>query len=210
MLFMQLLLNADSLKVEHQHTLIFYSHSDNLRETEHTHSHQWGITSLSPRVSVCRSRRQHGGQGSCQRPAREGLWSQVGSRADKVLSPAGQGLWWVVMREITVAWSSVVLGCGARLSQQWSGACLSYTWKVVHSPHLGLFNKCLGTPDARYGICPGAYGCYMAVLLGTPAGKWGISPGASLWVVPLCRQGCSDPMCQYLRSVSLPDVSALI
>ena len=38
MLFMQLLLNADSLKVEHQHTLIFYSHSDDLRETEHTHT----------------------------------------------------------------------------------------------------------------------------------------------------------------------------
>ena len=32
MLFIQLLLNAGSLKVEHQHTLITYSHSNNLRE----------------------------------------------------------------------------------------------------------------------------------------------------------------------------------
>ena len=99
---------------------------------------------LSLRVSVCGSRRQYGGQGSCQCPVRKGLQSQVGSRADKVLSPAGQGLWRVVTREITVAWSSS-LGCGALLSQWWSGACLSYTWKVVCSTHLGLFSKCLGT-----------------------------------------------------------------
>ena len=32
MLLTQLLLNAGSLKVEHQHSLILYSHSDNLRE----------------------------------------------------------------------------------------------------------------------------------------------------------------------------------
>ena len=39
MLFTQVLLNAGSLKVEHQHTLISHSHSNNLRETTHTHTH---------------------------------------------------------------------------------------------------------------------------------------------------------------------------
>ena len=32
MLLTQLVLNAGSLGVEHQHTLVFYSHSNNLRE----------------------------------------------------------------------------------------------------------------------------------------------------------------------------------
>ena len=45
--------------------------------------------------------------------------------------------------------------------------------------------------------------------LGIPDGKWGISPGAYLLVVLLCRQGCSGHMCRYLRCVFLPDVSAL-
>ena len=37
MLFTQLLVNAGSLKVEHQHTLISYSHSNNLRKS-YTHT----------------------------------------------------------------------------------------------------------------------------------------------------------------------------
>ena len=48
-------------------------------------------------------------------------------------------------REIGVVGSSP-LGCGARLSQLWSRACLSYTWRVVDSTLLGLLDKCLGTP----------------------------------------------------------------
>ena len=47
---------------------------------------------LIPRVSVCRSRRQHSGQGSLQHLAEKDLWNQVSSGADKVLSPAGQSL----------------------------------------------------------------------------------------------------------------------
>ena len=43
------------------------------------------------------------------------------------------------------------------LSQQWSGACLSYTFKVVNATPLGLFHKCLGTLAAKWGICSGAY-----------------------------------------------------
>ena len=66
--------------------------------------------------------------------------------------------------------------------------------KVVHSVLLGLFNKCLGTPGAKWGICPGACGWYMAVLLDTPAGKCGVSPGAYLSVGGLCRHGCSSYM----------------
>ena len=38
-------------------------------------------------------------------------------------------------REISVAWGSTLV-CGARLSQQWSGACLSYTLRVVCSTPL--------------------------------------------------------------------------
>ena len=147
--------------------------------------------SPSPRVSVCRSGRQHGGQGSCQRPAREGLWSQVGSRADKVLSPAGQGLWRVVTREITVAWSSS-LGCGALLSQWWSGACLSYTWKVVCSTHLGLFSKCLGT------LMPGVESAQ-----GPVGATW------QFCLAPLLASGefPQEPLCGWSRSA---DRAALI
>ena len=159
---------------------------------------------LSPRVPVCRTGRQHGGQGSCQHLARKAVWSQVGSRAEEVPSPAGQSLWWPMPRE-----NSSTLACGARLSQQWSGTCLSHTLKVVHSTLLGLSDKCLGTPDAKWGIFQGAHGWYMAVLLDTPAGKCGISPGPYLWLVLLCRHGYSNYMCRYLRCVSLPDVPAL-
>ena len=126
--------------------------------------------------------RQHSGQGSCQHLARKDLWIQVGSRADEVLSPVGQSLQWPVPREISVVWSGPLV-CGAQLSQQWSGACLSYTLRVVYSTLLGLLDKCLGTPDTNWGICPGAY----------------------LWMALLCRHGCSDHMCRYLRHVCLLD-----
>ena len=134
-----------------------------------------GVTDPSPRVSVCRSGRQHGGQGSRQRPARKGLWSQVGSRAGKAPHPAGQSLWWPMPKEVSVAWSSP-LGCGAGLTQQWSGACLSCTWKVVDSALLGLSDKCLGSPGSKHGI----------------------SVGACLRVVPLWRHSCSDHVCSCL------------
>ena len=140
----------------------------------------------SPRVSVCKTRRQHCGPGSCQCLAGKDLRSEVGSRAGEVLSPAWQSLGQTMPREISVVWSST-LGCGTQLSQQWYGTCLSYTLTVVDSSLLGLFDKCFGSRDAKQGICPGAY----------------------LWVVLLCRLGCSGHICRYLRHVSLPDVSAL-
>ena len=93
-------------------------------------------------LSVCRSGRQHSGQGSDQCLARKDLRSQVGSRADEVLSPAGQRLWWPVPREIGVVWSSILV-CGAQLPQQWPEACLSYTFRVVYSTLLGLLMSVL-------------------------------------------------------------------
>ena len=90
---------------------------------------------------------------------------------------------WSMPRETSVVWSSTLV-CGAQLSQQWSGACLSYTLKVAYSSLLGLFDKCLGTP----------------------AGECGISPGDYLWVVLLCKHGCSDHVGRY---VSLSDVFTL-
>ena len=36
-----------------------------------------------------------------------------------------------------MAWGSPLV-CGARLSHQWSGACLSYTWEAGYSTLLGL------------------------------------------------------------------------
>ena len=99
----------------------------------------------------------------------------------------------------------------------WNSAVSAVVWKLpqlylengVYPPLLGLFDKCLGTPDAKWGMYPGAYGWYTIALLNTPVGKCGISPGAYLWVVPLCRPVCSGLMCRYLRCVSLPDVSVL-
>ena len=61
----------------------------------------------------------------------------MGSRADEVLSPEQDLQWLMPRRDVIVAWSSTLV-CGARLSQQWSGACLSYTLKVVGSTPLGL------------------------------------------------------------------------
>ena len=63
--------------------------------------------------------------------------TRVGSRADKVLSPAGQSFGQPMPRKISMLWSSTLV-CGARLSQQWSGACLSYTLRLVDSHLLGL------------------------------------------------------------------------
>ena len=40
-------------------------------------------------------------------------------------------------REISVVWSSILV-CRVQLSQQWSRACLSYTFEVMHSTLLGL------------------------------------------------------------------------
>ena len=83
-------------------------------------------------------------------------------------------------REIGVVWSSALV-CGARLCQQWSGACLSYTLKVVDSTLLlGLFDKCLDTPAGNCGIpqaliCGWSRSADRAVLI-TCAGIVGVSP----------------------------------
>ena len=122
-------------------------------------------------------------QGSCQYLTRKGFWSQVSSRTDKVLNPAGQSL-----RQLmpSTAWSSMLL-CRAQLSQQWSGACLNYILKVVYSTLLGLLISVLA-PLMISGEFP---------------------PGVYLWVVLVCRHGCSGHMCRYLRCVSLPNVPSM-
>ena len=51
-------------------------------------------------------------------------------------------------REISVAWSSTLVS-RAWLSQQWSGACLSYFMKVVNSTLLGLLINVLASLEAN-------------------------------------------------------------
>ena len=131
----------------------------------------------SPRVSVCRSGRQHGGQGSCQGLTKKDFWSWVGSRVDEVLSPAGQSLRWLMPRDISVAWSSTLV-CWAWLSQQWSRTWLSYTLKGVTFIFFSI--------NA------------LAPLL---TGKCGISPGANLWVV------CSADMAVLITCADILGVS---
>ena len=129
----------------------------------------------SPRVSVCRSGRQHSGQESRQHLARKDLRSQVGSRAGKVLSPAGQSPRWPMPRKMSVVWSST-LGCGARGSQQWSGACLSYTLRVFWVFSISILAPLMVSVEFSH-------------------------HRAYLWVVPLCRHGYSD-MCADILGVS--------
>ena len=154
--FTQLLLNAGSLKVEHWHTLISYPPSNNPREIlTHTDSNQWGITNPSPRLSVCRPGRQHSGQGSCQHLARNDLqsWVQQGrqsaqsSRAEPLAADDKGDQ--CGMEQHPGVWSSAVSAVA------WNWPC--YTLKVVYPTLLGLFNKCIGTPDGKCGIHPGAY-----------------------------------------------------
>ena len=81
-----------------------------------------------------------------------------------------------------------------QLSGVWSSAVSTVMWSL---PQLYL-ESCILDLSGSFDNC-----------LGIPDGKWGISPGAYLLVVLLCRQGCSGHMCRYLRCVFLPDVSAL-
>ena len=78
------------------------------------------------------------------------------------------------------AWNSAVSAVGWNLPQ------LYLESGVLHPS--GSLDRCLGTPET----------------------KWGISPGAYLWVVLLCRHSCSDHVCRYLTCVSLPHVFALV
>ena len=83
-------------------------------------------------------------------------------------------------------WSSTLV-CGAQLSQQGSGACLSYTLEGGTLHPSGSLDKCLGTPDD----------------------KWALSQKAYLWVLLLCRHGCSCHMYRQLKHAFLPDVSGV-
>ena len=76
----------------------------------------------------------------------------------------------------------------------WSSAVAAVVWGLpqlyLESGGLhpsGSLDKCLGTPD----------------------GKWGLFPGAYQWIVLLCRHGSSGHVCRYPRCVSLPHVSSM-
>ena len=53
-----------------------------------------------------------------------------------------------------MAWS-IILVCGAKLSQQWSGACFSYTLESGELHPSGSLDKCFGTPDGKWGLSLG-------------------------------------------------------
>ena len=110
----------------------------------------------------------------------------MGSSAYKFLSPAGQSLWHRDAKgdQHGMEQHSDV-GHSAVSTVVWSLPQLYF--ESVFSTLLGVFDKCLGTPD----------------------GQCGISPGAYLWVALLWGHGYSDHMYRYLRCVSLPDVSAV-
>ena len=186
MLFTQLLLNAGSLKVEYQHTLMSYSHSNNLREIPHTHTEQsmggnkpefqslslqvWGTAQWARELSEsCK-------EGSPEPGGQQGGRSLQSSRAEPPVAGAEGDQHGI--EQHSGVWSSSVSAVAWNLPQ------LYLESGVLHPS--GSFDKCLCTPAGKSGICPGACGWYMAVLLGTPDGKCGISPGACLWVVLLC------------------------
>ena len=131
---------------------------------------------LSPRVSFCRSWRQHDGQGSLQCLARKALWSQVGSGADEVLTPAGSASLGNAkgdqrgMQQHSGVWSTAVSAVARSLPQL-------YLESGVPSGSLG---KCLGTPDAKWGFPQGPFygwscSAHMAVLI-TCADILGVFP----------------------------------
>ena len=72
------------------------------------------------------------------------------------------------------------------LSQQCSGACLSYTWDVVYSALLGLLDKCLGPTDAKCGIRPAGYGCLPWCSAWHPCWQVWPFPRSVSTGVPLC------------------------
>ena len=158
-----------------------YSHS-NLKNT-HTHSNQWGKTNLSPRASANRSRKQHHGQGS-HKPFARKSWSHRLKREQLGSSGADS-----LVADAKGSQRDMEQHSGARksLSQQWSGICLGYTLEsgVLHPS--GSLDKCLGTPDD----------------------KWALSQKAYLWVLLLCRHGCSCHMYRQLKHAFLPDVSGV-
>ena len=136
---------------------------------------------MSLRVSVSRSKRQHGGHGSHQGWARKGLWSQMGSRADKSSGQQGrasndpcQG------RSVCHGAALWCVELGYLDSGLEPASVVHWKWCAPHPS--GSLDKCLGFPDGE-GEFPQEpiYGpCYSA-----------------------------DHMCRYLRCFSLPDVSSM-
>ena len=109
--------------------------------------------------------------------------------------------------------------CGARLSQQWPGICLSYTLKVVHSTLLGLLINVLAPllasvelPQAP--IYGWSHSADMHILI-TCANVSGVSPCQTclFWACVKISQACLLSRCVCSdhtdRYVSLPHVFTL-
>ena len=139
----------------------------------------WRMTNPRPRGSVCRSRTQHGEPGSRQCLVRRNLQSQMGSKADEVLCPAGQSLQWLMPREISVAWSSALVNGTQHLSSGLKSASVIPS-RVVDSTLLGLLIGVLAP--------------FMAT------GEFPQEPTYEL--VLLCRHGYSGHLGRYLRCAS--------
>ena len=72
----------------------------------------------------------------------------MGSRADEVLSPAGQSLWQLMPREISVAGAALWCVALGYLSSGLEPASVIPV-RVMHSTLLGLSDKCIDTPDGK-------------------------------------------------------------
>ena len=97
-------------------------------------------------------------------------------------------------------WHGAALACGARLSQQWSGACLSYTLKVVDSTLLGLLISVLA-PLMASGEFPQE-----------PIHRWFCSTDMVVLITcvdilgyPLARCVCSDLLASFLNQSVITD-----
>ena len=105
-----------------------------------------GDNKPSPRVSVCRSGRQHSGQGSCQRLAKKDIGARWAAGQTKSAVQQGRASGgWCRGRS---AWCGAA-HWGVELGSLSSGlepASGTYTLEAVYSTLLGIFNKCLFTP----------------------------------------------------------------
>ena len=112
------------------------------------------IMNPSPWVSGCRSGRQHSEQGSPQCLARKDHQSQVGIRADKICSPAGQSLPRPMPREISgygAALRCVELGCLSNGMEPASVIPLRVVHSTLLGPLLNVFTPLLASGESPQG-----------------------------------------------------------
>ena len=116
--FMQLLLSADSLKVEHQHTLISYSHSDDLRETTHTQP-SMGDNEPEPQSLSLQVRETARWARELPASCKGGSLEPGGQQGRRSPQSSRTGLQWPMPRKISMEQHSGVWG-SALLAVVWS------------------------------------------------------------------------------------------